>query len=338
MLGGATGAVPLDAFERRLIDGWQRGFPLVERPYATLAASLGGSEREVLDAVARRLVDGVFARVGAVFRPGAIGASTLAAIAVPPARLDEIAAIVSARSEVNHNYAREHAVNLWFVAAAANAAALERALVAIEAEAGLPVLRLPLERDYAIDLGFRLDGSRDPRAAPRAAASRPVEALVLDASDHRLVAALDEGLAAVPRPWADLAARACTPEARVLVRVAQWLNRGAIARLGLVVRHRPLGWTANAMCVWDVPIAGSDALGAALAAEAGVTLAYRRARANGWPFNLYAMIHGRERAQVVARREAIATKLGLDRHPHAVLFSTRAYLQRGARHAAPVAA
>ena len=92
MRDGAAGMLPLDALERRLVDGWQRGFPLVERPYATIAASLGASEREVLDAVARRLADGVFSRVGAVFRPGAIGASTLAAIAVPPARLDAVAA------------------------------------------------------------------------------------------------------------------------------------------------------------------------------------------------------------------------------------------------------
>jgi len=218
------------------------------------------------------------------------------------------------------------------VAAAADAGALEQALAAIERDARLPVLRLPLVRDYWIDLGFPLDGA-SKRASARGDGHR-VAPVALDAQDRRLVAALERGLAAEPRPWLAPARDAGVSEAYALVRVADWLNRGVIRRFGLVVRHRELGWNANAMCVWDVPDDRADALGEALAREDDVTLAYRRERAGGWPYNLYAMIHGRERATVVARRDAIAQALGLDAHPRATLFSTRAYTQRGARYAA----
>ena len=330
--GAATGTVrPLDEFERRLIDGWQRGFPLCERPYATIARRLGTDEDEVLSALSDRLADGVVSRIGAVFRPNVVGASTLAAIRVPRERLEEVAALVSARAEVHHNYEREHAINLWFVAAAQDEQRLHEALEAIERESGLDVLRLPLERDYWIDLGFGMDGvvAHRMRTSRGRASPGPV---VLDARDERLIAALDDGLAPVSRPYDELARRADLTEAYVCVRIADWLNRGVISRFGLVVRHRPLGWTANAMCVWDVPAGEVDALGAALAAEQGVTLAYRRARADGWPYNLYAMIHGCDRDAVTARREAIAATLGLDRHRHDVLFSLAAYKQRGARY------
>lgn len=328
----ATAAiVPLDAFERRLVDGFQRDFPLDERPYARIAERLAASERDVIDAVARRLADGVVSRVGAVFRPGAIGVSTLAAMRVPPARLAEVARAVARHGAVNHNYAREHDVNLWFVATAPNAGALDRALDEIERVAGCAVMRLPMLRDYWIDLGFDLDG-RDLRGASARRLPAPVTPITLDERDARLVAALEDGLAPTPRPYDDLAQRAGVAPAFARVRLAAWLNRGAIARFGLVVRHRPLGWTANAMCVWDVPDERADGLGAALAREASVTLAYRRGRAEGWRYNLYAMIHGRDRGIVEARRNAIAAALGLDDHPHTVLFSTVAYKQRGARY------
>lgn len=334
-MDAAPAAASLSTLERRLVDAYQRDFPLVPRPWAAVAASLRADEGEVIDAVARRLADGVLSRVGAVFRPNVIGASTLAAIAVPPERLDAVAAIVSSRREVNHNYAREHAVNLWFVANATDVHALDVALDAIERATGLPVLRLPLLRDYWIDLGFPLDGDA-PRSAS-AGAPRDVARLPLDARDRELVHALEDGLAAEPRPYASIARRIGASEVWVLARLADWIGRGAIGRFGLVVRHRAVGFRANAMCVWDLPEGTADAAGIALARQRDVTLAYRRARAPGWRYDLYAMIHGRDRDAVSARRDEIAAATGLDRHPHAVLFSTRAYKQRGARYGAAAA-
>ena len=145
-----------DDREKALLDGFQRGFPLVPRPYAAVAERLGTTEAELL-AMLRRLRDaGAVGRVGAVVRPGTVGASTLAAMAVPPERLDAVAALVSARPEVNHNYEREHRYNLWFVVTAPSRDRVAAVLREIAAAAGLPVLDLPLAREYRIDLGFPL--------------------------------------------------------------------------------------------------------------------------------------------------------------------------------------
>lgn len=317
--------------EQRLLNDFQRRFPLVPQPYAVLAEALGTDERAVIGAFARLRESGALSRIGAVFRPGAIGASTLAAMAVPPARLEAAAAIVSAFPGVNHNYEREHRLNLWFVAAAATDAALDALLARIGALTGIEALKLPLVEEYHIDLGFPLDGSPTPRA-PRTQQARRA---ALGAADRRLVAALEDGLALEPRPYAALGARAALTEPAVIDRLERWQAEGLVRRFGVVVRHHELGWRANAMAVWNVPDDAVTAHGRRLAGAAGVTLAYRRARAlPDWPYNLFCMVHGTERRAVQARIEAVGRECGLAAFPHAVLFSRTRFKQTGPRFSA----
>jgi hypothetical protein len=97
-----------------------------------------------------------------------------------------------------------------------------------------------------------------------------------------------------------------------------------------VVRHHELGYDQNAMTVFDVPDDEVDACGAALARQPGVTLCYRRARADGWPFNLYCMVHGRERAAVRQLIEGATRAAGLQDRARELLFSGRRFKQQGA--------
>jgi siroheme decarboxylase len=144
------------AADIRLLNDFQRDFPLTPRPFARIAEKLGVTEDEVLERLDDLRDRGAISRVGAVVRPNTAGASTLAAMAVPAARLDEVAAIVNAEPAVNHNYEREHEINLWFVVTAADAAGVQEVLKRIGRKTGLPALDLPLERAFHIDLGFDL--------------------------------------------------------------------------------------------------------------------------------------------------------------------------------------
>jgi len=144
------------SLEQRLLNEFQHGMPLTPNPYADIARQLGVYETTVLETLKRLQTEGVVSRVGAVFRPNRIGASTLAAIAVPTAELEEIAAMVSEFTEVNHNYEREHRFNLWFVVVTDDEDRLQAVLAEIEARCGYPVLDLPLLNEYFIDLGFDL--------------------------------------------------------------------------------------------------------------------------------------------------------------------------------------
>jgi DNA-binding Lrp family transcriptional regulator len=149
-------ATPRDPPERPLLDGFQRDFPLVPRPFAEIARRLGTDEATVIETLARLQAERAISRVGAVIAPHRAGWSTLAAMAVPPAHLEEVAALVSSYPDVNHNYEREHRLNLWFVVAAPSAARVGGVLAEIEYWSGLEVLDLPLEEAYRLDLGFPL--------------------------------------------------------------------------------------------------------------------------------------------------------------------------------------
>jgi DNA-binding Lrp family transcriptional regulator len=134
--------------EQHLLNDYQHDFPLVPAPFRKIAADLGTSEDEVFDMLKRLHRQGSVSRVGAVFRPHTIGASTLVALAAPPDKLAAVAQQVSAYPEVNHNYEREHRYNLWFVVTAPDSAQLEASLRRIEAETGYSLLVLPMIEDF----------------------------------------------------------------------------------------------------------------------------------------------------------------------------------------------
>ena len=320
-----------ETFEFRLLNEFQRDFPLCPAPFAELAARLGVGERVVLSGLERLRREGKISRVGAVFAPKRFGASTLAAMAVPADQLGAVAAAVNRFPEVNHNYEREHRYNLWFVVTAASEGRLQATLSAIESAAGYPILPLPLVEEFHIDLGFSLLAGKPKHVAT----ARPVVPVVpLEESERRLVSVLQEGLPLFMRPFAMIAERIGASESDVLSRIGPWLEEGAIKRFGVVVRHHELGYTANAMVVHDIPDERVSEMGRALAEEEDVTLCYRRPRRlPDWPYNLFCMIHGRDRAEVERLIADLRQRHGLQNCAHEVLFSLTRYKQNGARYA-----
>ena len=315
----------LSPLQKRLLDGWQRDLPLVRRPFAVIAAEIGCDEASVLDASAEMLTRGVVSRLGLVVRPNTAGASTLAAVACPAARIDEVAEIVSAEPGVNHNYEREHPeLPIWFVATGGSRDTVDATLERLRAATGCDILDLRLEREYRIDLGFALDGPHRPHAHSPAKRSA-------SEAEKRLLAALADGLPLVATPFAEVAARLDLDEPTVLAMLADLGEAGIVKRIGYIVRHRPLGFSANAMVVFDVAEARVDALAEAFLGSPAVTLLYRRRPAGPrWPYRLYAMIHGRDRATVEREAAALIARAG-EPVAHRLLFSTRCFKQTGAR-------
>lgn len=153
---GTAKNVCLNDLEKRLLNEYQRGFPVSATPFADIAARLGISEALVLKILNRLQSIGVVSRVGPIFQPNLIGASTLAAMAIPAEELEAVAEHISRYEEVNHNYEREDRFNLWFVVTAPNQGRLNEVLEEMERETGYPILNLPLEKKFHIDLGFSL--------------------------------------------------------------------------------------------------------------------------------------------------------------------------------------
>lgn len=144
----------MDALGKTLIDRYQQDMPLTPRPYQTMADALGVTEAEVIEALACLREENIISRIGPVFDHARAGASILVAAAVAPDQLANMGERVSAFEGVNHNYAREHHFNLWFVVTAPDETRLQDILQEIELATGMELLKLPMEQAYHIDLGF----------------------------------------------------------------------------------------------------------------------------------------------------------------------------------------
>lgn len=157
--------------------------------------------------------------------------------------------------------------------------------------------------------------------------------MVLNAEDQALVKALQDGLPLDERPYRCIAARAGLDEETVIKGIARLKEKGIIKRMGVIVHHRELGYSSNAMVVWDVPDELVDQVGEWLGSQEGVHLCYRRPRRPPhWPYNLFCMIHGQDRAGTRKRIHGLRRNPVLGGVPYAVLFSTRRFKQRGARY------
>ncbi|WP_341669464.1 siroheme decarboxylase subunit beta [Alcaligenes sp. SDU_A2] len=311
----------------RLLNAWQHGFPLVSRPFRSLGLSVGLGEHAVLEHFQHWTTLQQISRIGPVLNPACMS-STLAALQVPAHRLQMVADQISALPEVNHNYEREHPINLWFVMACADTPTLHARLNDIARLTGLTPISLPMLAAYHIDLGFSLTPAEKKTAGLQACDGLPCA----DTPEHLLLQHVQHGLALVPEPFQELARLTGLSEKQVLKQVATWLRVGLFRRFGVVLHHRALGYQANAMCVWTVPDTQIDQLGTQLGQQPGVTLCYqRRPHPPEWPHNLFCMIHGQDRRQVLSQHAQINRNLGLDAFRHDILFSSHCFKQRGAR-------
>lgn len=155
---------------------------------------------------------------------------------------------------------------------------------------------------------------------------------MIDDIDRALIVATQDGLPLVARPYHAVAGRLGIAPEDVMRRLEKLLADGVIRRIGAVPNHYAIGWTANGMTVWDVPDEAIDAIGAEVGALDFVTHCYRRPRAlPEWPYNLFAMVHGGTREEVLAKAGVIADLLGERVRARDILFSSRILKKSGLR-------
>jgi DNA-binding Lrp family transcriptional regulator len=147
----------MDDINRSIINKLQGGFPICERPYLEIATRLGISEETLLERLAQLLETGILSRFGPLYHAERLGgALTLAAMSVPEAEFDKVAAQVNAFPEVAHNYARDHELNMWFVIATEQPERVVEVIKAIEAQTGLRVYNMPKQKEYYVGLRLKV--------------------------------------------------------------------------------------------------------------------------------------------------------------------------------------
>ena len=154
----------------------------------------------------------------------------------------------------------------------------------------------------------------------------------VDQNDVKILAAIEDGLPLTRSPFAKIAAQLHMSEEQVISRISRMQSAGIIKRFGIVLQHRPLGYRANAMVVWDVPDEEVDAVAKRITQHDFITLCYCRARrAPVWRYNLYCMIHGKDRGRVEKQISNLKISAELENYPTRTLFSLRRFKQTGAR-------
>jgi len=308
---------PLDSFDRELLGLIQRRVPLVREPYAQLAVELGCDERKVLDRLAvLRAPAGLVREISAIFDAAALGyVQALVAMRVAPEHLEAAGAAVAEHPGVSHCYGRTGAYDLWFTLACSPRSRLglrgtAQALAgrcAAEAHVVLPTLkRYKLDvRFGAADSASVEDGpspQRGGRPQPSPGAPEPAPEQV------RAIRALQIDLPNRADPFLPLGAEAGMDADTLLVHAADFLAAGWMRRYGAVLRHRAAGAKANLLVAWRVEPAAADAGGAKCARLPAVSHCYLRPTSPDWPYNLYTMIHGRNREDCrMTVREIVAT-------------------------------
>ena len=319
----------IDEVDARLLNAIQTQVPLVPRPYAEIASKLNVPREHVLDRLTA-LHTGPRApirQIGAIFDSKSLGYhSTLIAAKVPENQLDRAAAAINAHPGVSHNYRRDHQYNLWFTLALApdSQLGLDATAAILQRRAGATAIRLmPTLKLYKIGVNLDLGtGQKGGRPLFDGAASMPAVA-ALSERDKRLIRALQKDLPIVENPFDDLAEEANVTVDELLEAAAQFQSRGLMRRFSAVLRHRELGFDANAMGVWIVPPARQDSFGAKAARFSEVSHCYLRPSYPDWPYTIFTMIHTQDRARATDVLRAISAATGVQRY--AALYSTHEY-------------
>ena len=336
----------LSRVDRAVVNAFQGGFPVVERPFEPAAAALRDrgidiDADELLERVRTMDDEGTLTRFGALVNAEAIGgAATLVAMHAPENRFDEVAEQVNAHREVAHNYEREHPhLNMWFVVSVADADRARGVLDEIEAETGQETYNLPKQQEFRVEAKFLVDGpvpEGDVDLSGLGPDVAPTDRDHLTPRERDLVLAVQDGLPLSTTPYADVAAEIDQPVGWVVETLKRFDAEGKVRRVGVVPNHYALGYTENGMTVWNVPDDLVDEVGPAVASLDFVTHCYERPRHEGvWPYNFFAMTHGRSEAESDERvqqvRERMAEFWAVDADDWDTLFSTQILKKTGIR-------
>ncbi|WP_135362957.1 siroheme decarboxylase subunit beta [Halosimplex halophilum] len=338
----------LDSVDRAILNAYQGGFPVVADPYEPAAEALRErgvdvSAEELHERLAAMDEEGVLTRFGALINAEAIGGTaTLVAMHAPEERFDEVAEQVNAHAEVAHNYEREHPhLNMWFVVSVADEDRVDEVLAEIEAETGQETYNLPKQREFHVGAKFPVEGPLEDLddGIDRSDLGPEVEPEDRDSLTPRerdLVVEIQGGLPTTRTPYEDVADALGEDVEWVLETIKRFDREGKVRRVGVIPNHYSLGYSENGMTVWDVPDDVVEEVGEAVAAFDFVTHCYRRPRHEGvWPYNFFAMTHGRSEEESEQRveqvREAMAEHWDVTDEDWDTLFSTGILKKTGIR-------
>lgn len=279
----------LTKLQRQLCNELQKGLPICSRPFADLAESVGSDEEAVLQQIAQLKKDGLIRRIAALINHRALGkTSTLATAHVPQESLQEVAEAVNALEGVSHNYLRKHHYNLWFTLQGRSSEEIMLTLSNLSGRFGIDFHSLPVT--YVFKLDVRFDAEDQSQLAEDAAEVPTSKKVELSESEKRILSKLQEDLDLTAKPFEFLCNEGLGADEALQI-IEELIDKGAIRRIAAVVNYRKLGFVHNVMFASEVPQDRVVEAGKRLARFRIVSHCYERKTFEGWPYNMFAMMH-----------------------------------------------
>ncbi|MGC8719365.1 MAG: Lrp/AsnC family transcriptional regulator [Thermodesulforhabdaceae bacterium] len=328
---GSVSTESIEKLDRLLLNRLQQSFPLIAEPFRRIGEELGIKTEEVIERIDNLKRRRILRQISAIFNTGALGYQTsLIAVAVPENFIDRAVQIINAYPGVSHNYLRPSAdFNIWFTIAVPPGQNMETIVKGLVDQAGgFPFIILPAIRKYKLAMVLDMvdEGEGETTSGSTltySIANGSAQPATLSSMHIRIIRCVQEDLPVIERPFRLLSEKLGIKEADLIEILNQWLKRGIIRRFAAILNHREAGFMANGMVVWFCPEDRIDIAGRRLASFTEVSHCYHRPSHPRWPYNLYAMIHGRtvEKCHQIARILADA----IDNHDYRVLFSEKEF-------------
>ena len=300
----------LTKLQKQLCNALQDGLPICSRPFAEIARELDSDEKTILQQTSELRSAGVIRRIRAVINHRVLGkTSTLVAAHVSEENLPEVTEAVNALEGVSHNYLRDHFFNLWFTLQAQSSQQIEATLSNLSERFGIDFYSLPVERFFKLDVRF--DAESEEQVLLEDIRKPKAETVELDVNDKLILSRLQDELAVISEPFALLCGGQLATD-DVLRIITELIDKGVIRRVGAVVNHRRLGFVANALFCSEVPQDRIVDVGQRLARSGMVSHCYERKTFENWPYNLFAMMHGRSMDQIRHVVEEFIEAEGID--------------------------
>ena len=307
--------------ENELLYEMQNAFPMIERPFEAVAQKLGASEEEVLAIVQKLKNEKIIRQTSAIFDTKRLGyTSSLVAFKVDEEKVDTAADIINQHPGVSHNYLRNHEYNIWFTMAVApdSKLGLEKTIDILKEQTGAQdAITLPTLKMFKISVKMDTTGKRAKKEKVKKLAHKEIE---ITPEYIAVIKELQKDITVTKEPYKKAIERLGMSYERFFEIANALKDAGVMRRFATILNHRKAGFGANAMSVWVVPEDEGEKIGREMAEFSAVSHCYLRPSYPNWPYNLFAMVHGKSQEECDSLIEEMAKESGLTEYGK--LYST----------------
>lgn len=303
----------MNALDKDLLSIIQRRFPVLSDPYAKIASELNIRPAEIMNKIAAMKDKGIIRQISAIFDPPAVGYRTcLVALSVDPSQIQQAISVINHEPGVSHNYLREDEFNIWFTIAIPPDCDLNSEVQSLSERAmARKSLILPARKLFKIAVVMNMRADEAEEQAFGMERERNTELKVPSARDIELIRCVQEDLPLTERPFLAWAESVSAEETELIRWIEAQLASGTMRRFAALLRHHKVGYLANAMVAWNCPPELIETAGRGISSHSEVTHCYEREPAEEWPYNLYAMVHGKEHSDCEKVVEKLKKNNGL---------------------------